>query len=168
MHYISPMKTALFALSLLFAAGCGSKSDDAQPVTKPAPAPAATYTTAAGPAVTVNSTAVFSVTAAPNQPGQLRRAILVRAMLSTGFVLNVTYEYLGGAFPASEGPVPLDAIIRVNYEANQQLVSFFLAPVTAGTLRVDSINPQIVSGTYSGPLTAGGPVVSFTFNRLAI
>lgn len=159
------MKTALLALCLLFAAGCGSKSDDAQPQAKPA---AATYTGPTGAAVAVNSATAFSVTAAPNQPNQSRRAIGVTAVLSNGRTLTVSFEYLGGAFPSAPGAVALDAGIRVWYRLDQTPISDYVAPVTAGTLRVDSVSPQVVSGTYTGPLTAGGPAVSFTFNRLSI
>ena len=162
------MKAITFALCLLAATGCGSKTTDPQPAAKAADAPAVTYVAPNGAAVAVSSWVVYSVTAAPNRPGQDRRSVTVQATFAGGRVLTLAFDYVGSTFPRQTGPVALDAGIRVSDAVNQQAGSYYVAPVTAGTLRVDSVSPQVVSGTYTGPLVAGGPAVSFAFSKLPI
>ena len=160
------MRAITLFVCLLFAAGCGSKTEDAKPA--PAPEPSVAYTNATGGAVAVSSFRVFSVTAAPNRPGQSRRAVVVRAVLATGYTFDLTYRYVGSTFPAATGAVTLDEAIQVDYYNAGTPSNAYQAPVASGTLQVESVSPQVVSGTYAGPMVAGGPIVRLTFTRLPI
>ena len=162
------MKTFSLALALLAATGCASKESAPAPTT-PTPAPASTtYISPTGQQMAVASTKVYFVTATPTRLGQERRAIVVRTQLSDGSELTMSYRYIGRTFPGALGAVTLDEAIRATTTSATQVSASYEAPVTMGTLNVDGITPQVVSGTYTGPLVAGGPAVRFTFSRLPI
>ncbi|RSK50787.1 hypothetical protein [Hymenobacter rigui] len=159
MKYLS-LLLLLPALGMLTA--CNNDDTDA-----PAPVPAtATYAEGSGAAVALSLPSVSYVTAVANGPGnQPRRAIVLRVTLPNGSVSTMTYNYAGSEFPAV-GPVALD-------------VPVVITPVTItgpgfqdggsqATLKVESVTPQVVSGTYSGTFTMGGPPVRVVFNRLPL
>ena len=109
----------------------------------------------------------YSVTATPVLAGP-RRAIAIKAVLPNGTVLDVSYRYLGSAFPGAAGPVVLNEAIFVdNYPAGSSGTSY-QAPTSTGTLSVESVTPQVVSGTYAGPLVSGGPTVRLVFTKIPI
>ena len=165
-----PRALALLLALPLALSGCGGKSAD------PAPAPPAvagpargvTYADGSGRTLAVGTFSAYSVTATPSATRLARRAVVVRVLLPDGRTLDVTYTYLGAAFPTGNGTIKLDEAPMVSTAGGSQAnpTRYQAAGVTTGTLTADAGGAESVSGTYAGPLTAGGPAVSLTFTRL--
>lgn len=159
------MKTILLSLLTLAATGCASKGDDPQAqVVTPAPV---TYTDASGKSSALSTYQVYSVTAPP-VGGVARRAVVVRTTLPNASTLDVTYTTTGTSFPGGLGDVTLVEAPLVDNYGPVPTTRYQAAGVTTGTLKVEGEAPTVVSGTYSGPLTAGGGTVKLVFNKLTI
>ena len=164
------MKHLLLSLSLLATLSACSKSEapsPATPTTPPAPAPVV-YTDAAGFTASVSAYRVLSVTATPGSQQRARRAVVVRAELPNGSSLLVTYTYVGSAFVPNSGPMTLDEPVSVDNSGGKLTTPtrYQAAGITNGTL-ISEAGAGTVSGTYTGPLVAGGGAVRLTFNKVS-
>ena len=164
------MKHLLLSLSLLATLSACSKSEAPAPATlatPPAPAPVV-YTDAAGNTAPISSYTAYSVTATPGSQQRERRAVVIRALLPNGSTLDATYTYMGRTYIGGAGAMPLDEpVLVVNYGGQlSPRTSYQAAGFTTGTL-VSEAGPNTVSGTYTGPLVAGGGAVRLTFSKLS-
>jgi len=138
----------------------------------PAPQPAASSATYAegnaAPTALPLPASTFATNVANSQANEPRRAVVLHAVLPNGQTLAITYSFLGSAFPAT-GSVALDAPVQIAaLNAANQPGTAWQDGGSRAQLTVDSTSPKVVSGSYTGTFTAGGPVVRFTFTRLPL
>lgn len=160
------MKHFLLSALTLTLLSCAKTAEPAPAA--PAPVVPVTFTDAAGTTVAVKSYSAYSVTATPAVSRQPRRAVIVRAQLANGSTLDVTYTYVGNTFIAGAGPMVLDEAPLVdNYGGSLSTPTRYQAAGGApGTLVSENAQPAAVSGTYTGPLVAGGGAVKLVFSKL--
>lgn len=161
----------LLSAALLSTAACSSKKDDAQPAAPASTSPAVglTYREGSGPAAALTDVRTYFVTATPVQAGE-RRMLGVQATLPDGRRVDIAYSFVGRNFPGATGPVVLNGLLRIDcYPLTGTGAGTRYEPAaTTGSVSVDEITPHIISGTYTGPLVAGGREGQLVFTRLSV
>jgi len=167
-NYLRRMKSAPFIVLLLISLLSACSKADPKPAL--VAATSVTYTDAAGKESSVATYYTALGWTTPSASGQPRRVIIVTAALPDGTLLDLAYYVVGTGFPATTGAVPLDENVQVaNYPAGATSGTFYggAGGAVNGTLSIDSVTPVVFSGTFVGPLAAGGPSVRVVFQRLA-
>ena len=151
-RYLSRMNKTLLRyscfLAALFVFAC-SKKELATPIAN------GVYTDPSGITLQLDSLQAHTASISPQRTtGLARQSIVLTAKLPDGRVLLVQYNVVQSVLPATASTLVIDRtpLASLSPRGKALISGYTDFTVSTGTLQLESSSPQLVAGTFSGPI----------------